>query len=242
MGLFSTVIHLRQVDRDSTVKALDQALRQHNFHRKETLSILRDGPGCLPDHDSATENGPYYLVSGETGSWLTVIEAHFAVDGAPPSQDLCLALSTILGCYALLLVVLDDDLFLYNLDRSGESLDGYNSCPQYFEQERLREADIQGQRHTPNAFAPLLPAGVSLDQLARLLDRGWWDAHDCGHLDKDGVETGEGSGFAFESERMTQFGSLLRLHGKDGRYPYAAWAQDPDTNWSSFIALRYAAQ
>jgi hypothetical protein len=71
-----------------------------------------------------------------------------------------------------------------------------------------------------------------------LLNRGWWNAYDSGKLDEDGVATSD-DGFVFEGERMTAMGTLLRLHGGSGEYPYAAWAESSDIPWDEFIAIRY---
>jgi hypothetical protein len=151
-------------------------------------------------------------------------------------------LSEALSCYALTLVVHDDDLFFYNLDHGGKSLDGYNSCPQYFEQKRLPKSKVEQQRHTPESFAALLPAGRTLEELRALLGRGWWNAYDERKLDKNGVPTGDRDGFVFESERMTKFGTLLQLHGGPGGYPYAAWGDGKGIEWESFVAVRYRSE
>jgi hypothetical protein len=180
-------------------------------------------------------------VSPLKGRWLTVIEAHFALhsQGVPHLSELGNRLSAALSCYSLALVVHDDDLFFYNLDRNGKSLDGYNSCPQYFEQERLPDAQIEEQRHMPEPFQPLLPTGHSLDELRALLNRGWWNGYDSGTLDENGVVQGDDDGFVFEGERMTAFGTLLELHGNKGEYPYAAWGEGAGIAWPEFVALRY---
>ena len=241
MGLFSSVLHLRDTQRDNLLPALDAVLRDAGFSRAETLPVSSDGPYSLPNHDASVSAGPYYLVSRLQGRWLTVIEAHFALhsQGAPHLSDLGNRLSAALSCYALALVVHDDDLFFYNLDRDGKSLDGYNSCPQYFEQERLPDAQIEEQRHAPEAFQPLLPPGRSLEELRALLNRGWWSAYDSGDLDENGVAQGDDDGFVFEGERMTAFGTFLHLHGDQGEYPYAGWGDSKGIAWPEFVALRY---
>ncbi len=241
MGLFSSVLHVRDKPREVVMPALDAILRSAGFSRAETLPVTAEGPYSLPNHDASVSAGPYYLVSPLNGRWLTVIESHFALDpqGVPHVSDLSSRLSAALSCYALALVVHDDDLFFYNLDREGKSLDGYNSCPQYFEQDRLPDPQIDEQRHTPEPFQPLLPAGHSLDELRDLLNRGWWSAYDGGTLDENGVIQGDDDGFVFEGERMTAFGTLLQLHGTQGEYPYAAWSEGAGIAWPDFVALRY---
>ena len=137
MGLFSSVLHLRDRSRETLLPALDALLRGAGFSRAETLPVTAEGPYAIPNHEAAVSSGLYYLVSSRHGDWLTVLEAHFAVHGAPQLSDLGSQLSAVLSCNAITLVVHDDDLFLYNLDRDGSSLDGYNSCPDYFESKRL---------------------------------------------------------------------------------------------------------
>jgi hypothetical protein len=239
MGLFSSVLHVRDIPREVLLPALDVILHDAGFWRAETLSVPEGGPYTLPNHNASVSAGPYYLVSPLHGHWLTVIEAHFALQGAPHLSYLGNRLSASLSCYALSLVVHDDDLFFYNLDRDGNSLDGYNSCPQYFEQERIPDHQIEEQRHTPEPFQPVLPAGRPLDEVRSLLNSGWWNAYDSGSLDENGVPAGDGDGVVFEGERMTAFGTLLQLHGHQGEYPYAAWGESEDIAWPEFIALRY---
>jgi hypothetical protein len=237
MGLFSTALHFYDVEREKLIPAFDCCLAGAGFRRAETLSVPASGPGSLPGKHAWA--GPCYLASPLQGRWLTVIEAHFAIDGAPQPAHIAKEISGALSCYALALIVHDDDLFFYSLEHNGESLDGYNSCPQYFEQKRLPDSEVEGQRHTPDAFGPILPRSCTLEDLASLLNRGWWNAYDRGELDQDGVAQGEGDGFVFESERMTAFGTMLQLHGTSGHYPYAAWRESQDIPWTSFVVIRY---
>jgi hypothetical protein len=239
MGLFSSVLHVRDKPRKALLPALDAIMRDMGYSRSEMLSVSTEGPFALPNHDAAASSGPYYLVSQLHEPWLTVIEAHFAVDGAPHLTDVGKRLSSALSCYALTLIVHDDDLFFYNLDRDGRTLDGYNSCPQYFEQERLPDEKIDEQRHNPEPFQPLLPSGRSVGELRALLKRGWWTAFDSGSLDENGVALGDIDSFVFEGDRMTAFGTLLQLHGGHGEYPYTAWGDSMSITWPEFIAVRY---
>src|SRR6266568_5835794 len=159
MGLFSSVLHLRDIERDRLVPAVDAVLQDAGFVREHLGAVPAGGPHMLSEHD-----GPSYLASPLNGRWVTLIEAHFALPDAPHLAGLGTRLSAALSCYALTLVVHDDDVFLYNLDYKGDALDGYNSNPQYFEKERVPEADIEQQRHTPEPFAALLPPGRTLDE------------------------------------------------------------------------------
>jgi hypothetical protein len=221
---------------------MDSILRDARYLRAATLPVPAEGPFALTDHDASVSAGPYYLVSPQQGRWLTIVETHFALRGVPPLSEIGSRLSATLSCYALTLVVHDDDVLFYNLDRDGKSLDGYNSYPQYFEQARLSDAEIAEQRHSPEAFQALLPAHRSLDELRSLLNRGWWNAYDSGNLDENGVATDEGDSFVFEGERMTALGTLLQLHGNEEEYPYSAWGESQSIRWPEFIALRYKKQ
>jgi hypothetical protein len=166
MGLFSSVLHLRNIGRDRLVPALDAVLEDACFVREDLGTVPAGGPHMLPEHD-----GPCYVASPLSGRWITLIETSLGVPNAPYLAELGTRLSSALSCYALALVVHDDDLFLYNLDYKGDALDGYNSFPQYFEEQRMAEADIEGQRHAPEPFAALLPSCRTLDELRSLLDR-----------------------------------------------------------------------
>jgi hypothetical protein len=239
MGLFSTVLHVRSTPREELLPALDAVLRDDGFARTGTLPVPTDGPYALPDHRACTNAHPYYFVSTPSEHWLTIIEAHFGVRGIPHICDVSNRLSGALHCYTLALAVHDDDLFFYNLERNGVSLDGYNSCPQYFEQKRVPDPKIEDQRHRVRPFQPLLPTGRSIRELQSLLDRGWWNAFDSGKLDEFGVARGDHGGFVFEGERMTAFGNLLRLHGTDGDYPFTAWGESRTIHWPEFVAVRY---
>jgi hypothetical protein len=240
MGLFSSVIHLRDVDQAKVLAALDECLRDHGFARQAIVPVPASGPQDLAQHDEWGSTQPYYLISKATGRWTAVIEAHFSVEGAPWLADLAGQMGEKLGTYSLALMVHDDDVLFYNLDQRGESLDGYNSCPQYFEQERISEEEVEQQRHTPEAFAPILPQAVQVDQLEQILDRGWWAAHDAGRLDEDGVEQEPSEGYVFEGERMIDLGRLLELNGPGADYPFAAWLGSSGIPWSEFLAVTYA--
>jgi hypothetical protein len=83
MGLFSSVLHVREKPREAVLPALDAILRSAGFSRVETVPIAAEGPYALPNHDASVSAGPYYLLSPLKGYWLTVVEAHFALH----SQD-----------------------------------------------------------------------------------------------------------------------------------------------------------
>jgi len=138
-------------------------------------------------------------------------------------------------------MVHDNDVMFYNLDQNGNSLDGYNSNLQYFEKERVPESEIQSQRHTPESFTPLLPSDKTLDSLLAVLNAGWWQAHESGRLDDDGVMTEDdwdACPYQDEGERMTALGTLLQLAGHL-EYPFANWRENTTINWEGYKLLQY---
>jgi hypothetical protein len=241
MGLISSVLHLRDVECDRVIPALDTILQEAGFGRDQLRMVSAGGPYALSEFDHIAAPGPCYVASPLNGRWLTLIEATWPATGALHLSKVCNRMSSALSCYALALIVLHDDVFFYNLDYEGEPLDGYNSNPQYFEQKRLSEVEIEAQRHTPEFFAALLPSGCTVDELRSLLSRGWWDAHDAGRLDENGLPLSEHELKPFDEEvRMRAFGTFLQLHGSSGSYPYAAWGDTgASIDWQSFLAIRY---
>lgn len=241
MGLFSAVMHVRQVQASELVRGLDFVMRGHGFVLRSNEPLLERTPE-LPD-DSIVG----YACGPLRGDWCTVVQLHFYVDGAPSLSDVGRDLSERLNTHVLSLEIHDGDVFYYHLDKDGGRLDHYDSDPMYFhfKQEPLTESEVDARRHHPKSFAPLLPAGLPLDPLMTLLDRGWWHAHDKGELDESGNLTDE----AFFNEdnlladdRMEAFGKLLQLDGEPAGYPYVAWAEAPKAVWAGFTLLGYAPQ
>lgn len=234
MGLFSNVLHVYRAPTDRVIGALDTQLSACGFLKAPPQSISSAGPSQL-----LLPSGPCYFVSPLNGDWLTIVEAHvLGFEGAPETATLASTISEALRTYALSLIVHDDDVLFYNLEHRGQSLDGYNSNPQYFENDPLSEEFIASQRHTPEAFTPILPRSVTVAELRALLDRGWWRAHDEGRLDEHGVPVDD-EDLLDEGDRMTELGTLLQLHGSAGQYPYSAWSTSEAITWSSFRAIPY---
>src|SRR5260221_8249804 len=150
MGLFSSVIHVRDASPDSVSNALAQVVPQWPFSFSEKRAMTA-APKAT-DRESLL-----YCVSPTHGRWVAVLEAHFAVKNAPWLPELAKPLSAALGTYTLALMVHDDDVLYYNFFHKGADLDGYNSNPQYFERERLSDESIAEQRHNPRQFAPIVP-------------------------------------------------------------------------------------
>jgi len=230
MGLFSDVLHVWQRDRDQVLPALSDALAAAKYS-VTTMPVS-------PPHPDADGDDLLFFVAPQAGNWTVILQAHAYRRDAPHLSDLAGILSAKLGTYALSLNVHDDDILFYNLYRAGEALDGYNSSPQYFEQEPLSEEQIRSQHHDSFALAPLLPEGTTLDQLQAILDKGWWAAHDAGRLDESGLAPDDEAAFAGEEERMVALANLLQLHGAPIGYPYAAWYHSPKINWTALIALK----
>jgi hypothetical protein len=237
VGLFCTVLHCRYVERDRLLPALDSCLDGAGYGDPEIVKVPENGPSS-PIWDEW--EGPWYLVSPLHGRWITVIEGQFGLENVPWVTDVANQLSAALSCYALALHLHDDDVFYYNLEHNGESLDGYNSLPPYFEQEPLAATAVEEQRHYPEAFQPLLPPACSLQELEDLLNRGFWHAYKHGELDEDGLPIDEEGGLVDEEARMTAFGTMLQLHGTTGEYPYTAWNQSTDIQWDTFVGVRYS--
>lgn len=192
------------------------------------------GPTSPPGSEVTYAYGPL------AGAWAAIVEVDVAKTDDPWLSEVGMALSKALGTHALSLMVHDDDLLFYNLDYAGKTLDGYNSNPQYFEQERRSEESVMEQRHSPMAFVPLLPPGVSLSSLEAVLNQVWWAAHDAGQLDEDGVPTKDDDLFGFEGDRLQELGNLLRLHGTNSGYPFAGWVDAEPATWGGFTQVSFA--
>jgi len=240
VGLFSSVIHVHSEGAVRLREALDAEMAERGFGPANVIAVPPGGIDSVRGGHALTADHPSYLVSRGGAPWLTIIEASFAVHGTPWLGELATALSARLHTHTLVMMVHDDDLLLYNLDRDGEALDGYNSCPQYFEKERLSNAEIEDQRHTPEVFRPFLESDAALDEVRELLDRGYWRAYDEGRLDADGVASDV---FPFDSEgdRMTELGTLLGIPSRGVRYPFAAWRGSEEIGWSDFELVVYQA-
>ncbi len=237
MGLFSSVIHVRRVASSDVAAGLDAVMQDAGFVRARAIPLSGKAPERPDD-----EEGAAYAYGPLLGDWCTIVQVHSFAEDIELAQ-VGLALSETLDTYVLSLDLHDHDVFYYNLDHRGEPLDGYNSDPMYFEQEPMSEPDIEAQRHHPETFAPLVPPGTSPEALSTLLDRGWWRAHDRGELDENGVvreEAYDSDDYIDAEARMAAFGSLLRLHGVEGDYPYVVWTEAGADAWAGFTLVTYA--
>ena len=172
MGLFSTVMHIRQVPASELMPSLDLVMQAYGFVRRSNAPVSDRTPE-LPDDDILG-----YACGPLRGEWCTVVQLHFYADGIPSPSDVGSDLSKRLNTHVLSLEVHDGDVFYYQLDKGGTRLDHYNSDPMYFhfKEGPLAESEVEALRHHPESFAPLLPAEVPLDSLVALLARGWWRA------------------------------------------------------------------
>jgi len=226
MGLFSSVIHVYKRDQSAVVSSIRNVVDKWEWSLK-----VPTGP-CWTKGDVQL----LYLVGKQEGEWSTVIQTHGSRAESPHLSDLARQLSLDLQTFTLAMMVHDSDLTFYNLYSSGGALDGYNSCPQYFEKAPLPPAKIKQQQHSVRPFAPLLPKGVSIADLKNVLDRGWWKAFDAGKLGENGLPKTV-DGYVLEDDRMIAIGNLLQLHGEMGTYPFAGWADNKEIIWPNFVAL-----
>lgn len=233
MGLFCQMLHVFDADPSEVEEALASILSRRGFSLASTTRV--DGVNLESQVDDSS--APAYIVGPKLGKWLPVIDLH----SEPWPGEICTDLSRACSSHALCIMVHDDDVMLYNLDHVGESQDGYNSNPQYFESDRVPEPEVESQRHTPEPFASVLPNGKTLEDLLAILNAGWWQAHDQGKLDEDGVMLDEVWGacpYQAEGERMTAFGTFLGLGGPS-EYPFAEWRENGSINWQEYRLLQF---
>lgn len=233
MGLFCQMLHVLDANQAKVEKALDSILSKRGFSLLNASCIDGANLGAQVEASSA----PAYIVGPKLGRWTPVIDLH----SEPWTGEICTDLSRACSSYALGIMVHDDDVMLYNLDRNGSSQDGYNSNPQYFEKNRVSEAEIQSQRHTSEPFALLLAEGKPLEELLTILNAGWWQANDNGRLDDDGVMTDEdwdACPYQTEGERMTAFSTFPGLSGQS-EYPFTVWRENGNINWQDHKLLQF---
>jgi hypothetical protein len=222
MGLFSTVFHLYKKSQGDIISELSNALRQdYALSSLSRVDITNDNYKHTLDNNVIAQKGLFYLVTHAHDDWTTIIELHVNVDNPFYLYQLTNNLSKRLNTYALSFHLHDDDVLYYNLDKKGESLDGYNSNFQYFLTEPARTADILSQRHAPQRFLDILPVPKKAEALNEILNEGYWNAFDCGDLDEEGVPN-EDNYFVDEEDRFLRVGKFLEIFSKDD-YPFANW-------------------
>lgn len=223
MGLFCSIIHIYQRSQEEVIRELSGEWKE-NFG----ISAIRHIDGADSEVDAIlggagqVNSSVDYLVTKPHGNWTTIIEVNINVKPSFYLNEIVKNLSARLDTYALLIHLHDSDILYYNLEKQGESLDGYNSDYQYFLSEPARRAEILGQRHNPNAFAELLPQGKTVKGLNTLLNEGYWDAFDNNDLDADGVPIENEKYFVDEHERFEKLGKYLELYSS-ASYPFVDW-------------------
>jgi hypothetical protein len=222
MGLFSTVLHLYQKSQDDIVNELSKELRQdRGLPKLVKVDFKNENYQIVLDREVYSEEGIFYLITQPHGEWTTIIELNVKIANPFYLYALTNSLSKRLDTYALSFHLHDDDVLFYNLDKQGESIDGYNSNCQYFLTEKIVRAEILAQRHTPQAFQFIMPVTKNIDGLNEILNEGYWSAFDNGDLDEDGVPNDD-KYFIDEEERFVRVGKYLEIFSKDN-YPFANW-------------------
>lgn len=234
MGLFAQTLHVWDTSPDNVKNALNKTLNRNGLNLTYSSVVSTENIKTI----SEQSNESSFIICAKLGKWVPII----MLGDKPYIGGLCNQLSNIIKSYVLAVIVHDDDVMLYNLDKDGQSLDGYNSNPQYFYEERISEKESESQRHTPNVFEPLVPPGKSLNQLEDILNKGWWQAHDNNRLDENGVmkeEDYENYPYTFESNRMVDIGKFFELAGSKDAYLFVDWLENKNINWKDSIFLKY---
>jgi hypothetical protein len=222
MGLFSTVLHIYQKSQGDIVNELSKELRQdRRLPKLSKVDFTNANHQIVLDKEVYSEEGIFYLITQPHGDWTTIIELNVNIGDPFYLYDLTNSLSKRLDTYALSFHLHDDDVLIYNLDRQGESMDGYNSNYQYFLTERADREEVLTQRHTPQSFSFIMPATKNVASLNEILDEGYWTAFDNDKLDEEGVPSDD-KFFIDEEDRFVRIGKYLEIFSKED-YPFADW-------------------
>lgn len=216
MGLFSTVLHIHKKDLESVVITLSNVLA------KNGITKFSQYPAFNEDIYDEETNSNFYLITQPTGNWVTIVELNVQLENTPYLYELTEEMSRLLDTYALSFHLHDDDVLYYNLDKSGNSLDGYTSDPQYFSEEPVSNEEILSQRHTPEKFGELIPPGKTWEELNSILNEGYWTAFDTNDLDEDGLPNDENYFGWDQLDRFEKIGKYLEIYSVD-EYPFANW-------------------
>lgn len=224
MGLFSTVLHIYKKNQVDTVTELKKELQNQGLSKFSKLAIDSTNFEKILADKVYKEMGLYYLVTQPHAAWISIVELNVNIENPFYLYELTNHLSARLNTYALSFHLHDDDVLLYNLDKEGKSLDGYNSDYQYFLAEAANREEIISQRHTPETFSAILPASKNTETLNSILNEGYWEAFDHDDLDSDGVPNDEKYDVD-ERERMVSIGKYLGIFSEDD-YPFADWREN----------------
>jgi hypothetical protein len=185
MGLFSTTLNIYKKDQSDIVDSLTVILSKRQLSTFKRIDLTSDNFQNTLESNVYSNSGAFYLITERYNEWTTIIELNVNLEEPFYLYELVNELSAQLDTYALSFHLHDDDVLFYNLEYKGESLDGYNSMPQYFEKDPLPKNEIISQRHDTRKFSQILPNNKSIDGLTEILDRGYWQAFDNKDLDED---------------------------------------------------------
>lgn len=224
MGLFSTTLNIYKKDQSDIVDSLKGLLTKRQLTTFMRIDITSDSFQNTLESSVYSNSGVFYLITERHDRWTTVIELNVNLEEPFYLYELVNELSSKLKTYALSFHLHDDDVLYYNLDYCGESLDGYNSNVQYFENDPLPKDEIISQRHDTRKFSEILPDNKDTAGLTKILDRGYWHAFDNNDLDKDGIPNDEQYD-TIEEDRLKELGQYLEIYTADN-FPFANWYED----------------
>jgi hypothetical protein len=224
MGLFSTVLHIYKKSQTDVINGIANELQQ-TYNIFKINKIDSKSAAFQSILEGQMQAGIAYLITERHGNWITVIEVAVTLDEPFFLYELTNGISRQLNTYALSFHLHDSDVLLYNLDKDGLSLDGYNSDYQYFLDVPAEVNDILSQRHAPQSFDDVLPESKNVDQLNVILNEGYWKAFDDDALDEDGIPAGEY--FVDEEDRFERIGKYLEIFS-DNEYPFSNWYDNLD--------------
>ncbi|MBL7841552.1 MAG: hypothetical protein JNJ75_15520 [Cyclobacteriaceae bacterium] len=224
MGLFSTSLNVYKKDQSDIVDVLKALLLKRRLSIFKKIELTSESFQKVLESNIYSNSGVFYLITERYNQWTTIVELNVNLEEPFYLYELVNELSAKLSTYALSFHLHDDDVLLYNLERNGESLDGYNSMPQYFETDRLSKNEIISQRHNTKKFLEILPDSKTIDGLTKILDRGYWQAFDNNDLDEDGIPN-DGKYDTIEEERLKELGQYLEIYTAKS-FPYANWHED----------------
>ncbi len=224
MGLFSTTLNIYKKDQSDVVECLKNLLNKKQLLTFQRVDITSDSFQDVLESNVYSNSGVFYLITQRLDKWTTIIELNINLEVPFYLYELVNEMSIKLNTYALSFHLHDDDVLYYNLDCNGESLDGYNSNLQFFENEPLDKKEILSQRHDPTKFSSILPKSKSIGGLAEILDRGYWQAFDNNDLDMDGVPNDE-KYETVEEDRLNELERYLEIYSADN-FPFANWYED----------------
>jgi hypothetical protein len=225
MGLFSTTLSIYKRNQSDLVDALKSEMKDNwKLSKFDRIEVNNDNFHNILDSKVYSNSGIFYLITDILSDWTSIIELNVNLEVPFYLYEIGNKISFRLNTYTLSFHLHDDDVLYYNLDYKGDSVDGYNSDVQYFENEPLKRNEILNQRHNPSKFSDLLPPDKTVNGLIEILNRGYWNAFDNNELDKDGIPNDE-KYYVDEEQRLKEIGRYLEIYSADD-FPYANWYED----------------